>query len=175
MAIVHLTEAENPFGDDPPSKRRQKNKSGTGATAMKHARAIAAAFWPGQPTLEASKRIVWIPGKDCPSCGRGLTPRSMSEDIFGVFDLAVIGFGTRDALIQVTTETASRGTVAPRRRKIEKWIAETPAAEKHGFSTLAPYIEVWAWVRRTHMRRWRYCAGHWRELKPQRSPALQNR
>jgi len=162
---------KNPF-DEPPGSSKPKKKAGTGATAMRHARAIAAAFWPGQPTIEAQKRIVWLPGNECAACGRSRTPRSMAEDIFGVFDLAVVGFGTRDALVQVTTEVKSRSTVAARKRKIEDWLNQNPVVLDRSGSQLAPYIEVWAWVARTHMRRWRWHRSRWVELAPQRSPLL---
>ena len=160
------------------SGKPAKKKAGTGDTAMMHARAIAAARWPGQPTLAASKRIVWMPTKTCGSCGRGLIPRSMSEDIFGVFDLAIIGFGVSGGLIQVTT---GAGGVSPRRRKIEEWLdcPDQRLIRHHSTrSALSPAIEVWAWIKSSYMRRWRldreYPAFEWTELAPVRSPALKN-
>ena len=164
--------------DDISKPPEKKKKSGTGATAMRHARAIVALRWPGQPTFEASKRIVWIPTTECPACGRGLTPRSMAEDIFGVFDIAIVGFGVVGGLVQVTTGTA--GTVAPRKRKIERWLdTQHPVVRSHCDGTsLCPQIEVWAWIARSYMRRWRLDHTdpyHWRELAPVESPEIKKR
>ena len=131
---------------------------------MRHARAIVAQSYPQEPVIEAGKRLVWIPdGKG------GRFPRTSAEDIFGVFDLAVIGFRSETVLVQVTTETKSRSTVAARKRKIEKWRETLP-------EPCPPHLEVyiWAWVRRKHMRCWEWVfdEGDWRELRPIPSPEM---
>lgn len=131
---------------------------------MRHARAIVAQMWPQEPVIEAGRRLVWIPdGKG------GRFPRSTSEDIFGVFDICVVGFSSETSLIQVTTETKSRSTVSARKRKIEKWIETLPPPEPPH-----PEIFVWSWVRRKHMRVWRWIVSEsgWQELDPFPSPEM---
>jgi len=148
---------------------KKKKKPGTGATAMKHARAVCAARWPGRPTLEASKSIVWIPdGRGpCRSCGRNLRPISKREDLFECFDILVLYDPIR--LIQVTTQTRDDSgggqTVNARKRKIEELYVD-----RYGVGL--ERVEIWSWVARKHFRRWVWTATDWREAQPMGSPLM---
>ncbi|MEE9471213.1 MAG: hypothetical protein V3W32_05785, partial [Gemmatimonadota bacterium] len=130
-------------GSPNPASKRKKKKAGTGATAMKHARAALEEMALGMPTMEAQKKVVWIPDHrgPCKSCGRNLTPRSMKEDLFGCFDLFLMGFP--DLLIQVTTQTARGESVAARKRKIRENFVDV-----YGPKMIAPLpmLEIWSWV-----------------------------
>ena len=145
---------------------------------MKHARAIAKAHWPGLPTIGAAKRVVWVPdGKGpCPGCGRHVTPRSVGEDLLGCFDLLLLGFGCSSVLIQVTTDQglSSQGsTVWVRKKQIEAGVdSHPPVGEALARGILCPEIELWAWVKRCHMRRYKRRQRAWEEKEPLPSPLL---
>lgn len=163
----------NPFDAEPGTPRK---KAGTGQTAMRHAIAICEQLYPGQPLILASKKTVWIPDKrgPCKACGRNLRPISTSEDVWGIADIVVVGFGIRGAAIQVTTQTKARSTVADRKRKIEAWLRETPVAMRAG--SLSPTLEIWCWVSRKHMRRFVYrpsgIPADWIEYSEMWSPLI---
>lgn len=126
-------------------------KPGTGETAMKHARALVADLFPGAPTLEAQKSVIWIPdGKG------GRRPISRREDIFGVFDILVLHEHVN--LIQVTTEQSRSQTATARKRKIEdNFIHNAYPGDVHGWD-----IWVLSWVARKHFYGWRWS---WIEMK----------
>jgi len=160
------------------SARGKRKKPGSGATAMKHARAVCDRRWRGVPRLEAAKTIVWIPDKrgPCGACGRNLQPMSRKEDLFGCFDLMILT-GLL-LLIQVTTELrddADGGwTVTARKKKIEELYIERFFASGAALVTEYPRIEIWSWVARKHFRlfSWRWDNRSWRELSPLPSPLL---
>lgn len=115
-----------------------RKKARSGAVAMKHA--VAVLEHAGYTRLQkAGKRILFVRGK----------VMALREDIFGVFDLYAIGPGLESLLIQVTSQTDARQTVANRQRKIEREFLP-------GFLALPrERIEVWAWVNAKGFRRWR--------------------
>ncbi len=157
---------------------------------MKHARAWVKGQYPGALVIEAKPRIAWIPTK------KGRIPRSISEDIFGCFDLMVMpaatlsGISTRRAfssndptwtntklthLLQITTLGVGRGAATTRMSKIALWIHEALADENpHWLGT----IKVMGWVPRKHFRVWEWSweplDAHrpmgWKEGVPVRAP-----
>lgn len=111
----------------------------SGATPMKHARAILEAHFP--VVQAAGKRITWIERNG------ERWPISRGEDIFGCLDFLAV----RPRLlcgVQVTTQTAKRSSVPQRKRKIEEYLVVP--CEAH-----IPFpVEIWAWVDRSGFRSW---------------------
>jgi hypothetical protein len=131
-----------------------------GATATKHSIAWAESTYGPAAVLRAGKRIVWLPGR------KGALPRPMSqgEDLFGCGDLLCLRPG-RPLLVQVTTQTASRGSVWTRRKKVQEWLERLPEYRCEA--------SVIAWVKGKHFRCWIWQAAHerWHEGEPFWSPA----
>jgi hypothetical protein len=134
-------------------------------TAIKHAKAILRERR-AYPILESMASVVWVPKKDKSGKVVSRMPISHQEDLFGVFDLLQIRPG-RVMLVQVTTWTGGGG-VAARRRKVRKWCEALPA-EHWRYQISA---EVWAWVAKTHMRRWRWDWPEWVEIEPALPPGF---
>lgn len=150
-----------------------KKKPGSGDTAVRHARAVVARDWPGAPLLEAMAHVVYIPiDRKNPKLGR--RPINIREDLFGVFDMLVLPAGNPIVLIQVTTQTEARSTVADRKRKIRFWILQQYGTVP-GLS-LAPFMTVLilAWVPKQHFRcwRWDWAEMDWNEGEQIESPLL---
>jgi hypothetical protein len=177
MGTVFVDEAQarKALGDLYPEKK--KKKAGTGATAMKHARAVVADAYPLLPVLEAQQKVFWIPDHrgPCRSCGRNLTPRSSREDLFGCFDLMVLGIPS--LLIQVTTQTKRGETVAARKRKIREGFVTTYLPVYRELGQAPATVEIWSWVARTEFLRWywSWTAGEWRKDTPLPSPLIKSR
>jgi len=152
IRTVVLSEAEaDAVFDVPP---RKKKKPGTGSTAMKHARAVVAERWPGLPTLEAQKSVIWIPDKK--DTERRM-PISRREDLFAAFDILVPAHPLQ--LIQVTTQQERGQTVTARKRKIEEnFLApyREAVAAAH-IDCFPPELSVWSWVARAHFFAWSWC------------------
>lgn len=148
----------------------RRKKPGTGRTAFKHALAICAERYPGLPLITAGKRVFWILDKQ----GNRI-PRTASEDIHGVFDIACL-FSDPPVCIQVTTQTKTRSSVSHRKRKILAWIKSEPYVKaQHGFG-FGPGVEIWAWVPRAHMRCWVLRRDFkWVEDDPIQSPGFGKR
>lgn len=172
VSTVFLEKDLNPFGET--ASGRPRKKASKGKTAMKHARELVAARYPGSPVLEAQKRIVWIPDKHgpCVKCGRNLTSRTATEDFLGCFDLIVLGAPNR--LIQVTTMQTTgdeSGAASARRRKIrENYLVPFGARGR-------PDVWVWAWVARKHFLTWCWDweRGEWGERTAAPSPLIRRR
>ena len=132
---------------------------------MKHARAFAAQRYPNALVLEAKPRLVWIPTKT------GRIPRSIAEDIFGMFDLLVLPPQSRIALLQITTLTDGKVSAASKRKtKIGAWMRETFTA-----ADPPPWmgrVSVMGWIPRKHFRVWMWAfqAQEWIEMEPQKAP-----
>jgi hypothetical protein len=144
----------------------------SGETAMKHARAWAATSYPGALCLEAGARLAWIPDGKRPGERR---PISLSEDLFGTFDLAVFPVARHDdrvQLVQVTTMPASghvTGTVTGRRHRVAHWIEHELGS---GQPMWLGQVAVIAWIPRRHFRRWvwRWGTSAWEETEPLLAP-----
>ena len=124
---------------------------------MKHARAIVAHAFPGFPTLEASRKIVWIPDErgGCPTCKRNHTPRVLREDLLGCFDLIVLASPL--ILIQVTTQSEQGGgAAAARRRKVQEQYVSQYGANALKRIRPIPQAWVWAWKSRCYFYTWRW-------------------
>ncbi len=114
-----------------------------------------ASIHPGSSVLEANKKVGRFPGgKDA----RGETTwinRTIEEDLFGVFDLAVFPLDARVDLVQVTTvgDGGKLSNVKTRQAKVGTWVRDT-----HG-RHCPPWvggIYVVGWVPRKHLRIWRW-------------------
>lgn len=114
-------------------------KKRSGQVAMRHAKAVLEREFP--VIQYAGKRVVRL------SASRMI---AQSEDLLnGCFDALGVAFG-RILAVQVTSQTASRSSVANRKRKIEREFL------KH-FDRRDPRplgVEVWAWVNREGFRVW---------------------
>lgn len=135
----------------------------SGKTAMLHARAVLEAR--GYTRFQnAGKRVVRTPA------GKLFTA---AEDLFGVFDVIAVGPAKWTMFVQVTTQSGSTSTARTRMKKIEEGFLE-------GVSIGAPVgglsvrVEVWAWVRNSGFRVWRWIheLGAWRALPPLYSPLI---
>ena len=126
--------------------------SSRGQTAMRHARELVALLYPSAVVLEAGRSVYWRDGR----------PFSRREDLFGCFDMLILG-DTSTHLIQVTTWTGGGGPAA-RRAKVQAW------AEEH-FPKGGPLCFVYAWVPRRYMRRWLWnWRSGWGELPQTSAP-----
>lgn len=122
-----------------------------GETAMQHARAWVELEHPGALIIEAKPRLAWIPdGK-----GRHI-PRSVAEDIWGMFDLVVFPQDTIGILYLQITTLAGDGKIdsnaRARRKKIGDWVRETYG--ECGRPVWLDRIAVMAWIPRKHFRIW---------------------
>ena len=135
---------------------------------MRHARALAEHCWPGAPRLEAQKRVVWIPTTSCGACGRGLIPRTASEDLFGVFDL--ISLAPAPCMVQVTTWAEGGSAAYGRMSKVKKWLGSLPPE----LDASAWSVAVWAWVPRRHFYAWTWNVppGRWGDRRVLKSPLM---
>lgn len=149
---------------------------------MNHARAWVTIRHPGREdakgkvvpvvTHEAGKVVFWIPDDS------GVrVPRTRSEDIFGVFDIAVYPHDEPIELIQVTTIGLSGelSAVRARQEKVRSWIMGS-------FGRTPPpwlgEIYVIGWVHGKHFRIWewqwvqtdRTHFGRFDEREPERAP-----
>lgn len=128
---------------------KRKSTKSTGNTAMDHARDWAEMFYLGAPTLEAGKMVKRFPDPDNPSEFRTMT---VSEDIFGVFDLAIFS-PKRVELLQVTTVTAgSLSAVNTRKTKVQGWLEENYTSRPDWMGR----VLVIGWVPRKHFRVWEW-------------------
>jgi len=126
---------------------------------MRHAKSILSQRFP--VVQYAGKRVVRIPTD---RSRRRLNPDApliftASEDLFnGCFDAC--GLNADGVLcVQVTSQTASRSSVADRKRKIERLFL-------HHFPTALPVtVELWSWVNRRGFRvfRWDHPTRQWIE------------
>lgn len=149
-----------------------------GKTAYRHAIAIARELRPGVEPITAAKRVIYTPtGKPaCPTCHtRPTFPRSVGEDLYGCFDILMLG-EDEPMLIQVTTDgglSSPGSAVNARKRKVAAWANLNPAI------SLDARLVIWSWVNGRHMRHFTFCGenveGGWIETQPLLSPLLKRR
>ncbi len=161
-----------------------RSSKSAGKTAVAHARAWVAERYPCAGILEASKKVGRFPGQKARD-GTVLewVNRTVSEDIFGVFDLCVFPFERSESgkylvdLIQVTTigqrepGTDHLSKIRERQSKVGRFARTRLNAECPDWLGA---LYVVGWVQRKHLRIWRWSwersdahhVGRWQEDKP---------
>lgn len=139
-----------------------RSTKSAGKTAVAHARAWMSSIHPGSLVLEANKRVGRFPDtKDRAGNVLEWKNRTVEEDLFGVFDLAVFPVPYLDplnrrsglSLIQVTTISKSAGLTNVRTRltKVGKWTRSQLGGNKPCW---LEDIYVVGWMPRKHLRIW---------------------
>lgn len=154
--------------------RKAKSTKSAGITAMNHARAWVTENHPGSRSLEASKSVKSYPMFDQKTGEGRRVSRTVREDIWSVFDIAVFPAFDCVDLIQVTTighGGKSLSGVRERQKKVGTFVRNQYKKLKPGW---LGHIYVVGWVPRKHLRIWRWkwkqfdahTFGGWVEQEP---------
>lgn len=148
-----------------------KSTKSAGMTAMAHARAWVNEIHPGSRLLEASKSVKSFPMFDRRTGEATRVSRTVREDIWGTFDIAVFPRSELIDLIQVTTIGRDLSAVRARQKKVGVFVCNQYKGLKPGW---LGGVYVVGWVQRKHLRIWAWSwkrvdahtFGGWVEMEP---------